>query len=264
MGNIIFAVSGKGGTGKTSIGANVVSCLGILGHKTVIADMDIGLRNVDIALGVSDKTVMHFGDVLKGGVALEDALVSRPDLPNLSVLAAPGEFARVDGEAFGRMLGRLSEMFDFVWLDGPAGLSGWVRTVASLSDTVIAVSTPDVASVRDAARVSEMLDEMGKDAAKLIVNRVRPRLIDANGALYIDEIMDGAGMALLGIVPEDERVIAAANKGEPLAAFAQDGAAMACRNIALRLTGKRVPLGTLKVTGQAKRGFLDMLNMKEG
>jgi septum site-determining protein MinD len=226
--------------------------------------MDVGLRNVDIVLGVSDKAVMHFGDVLKGGVSLEDALISRPDLPNLSILAAPGDYMQVDADELERMIAQLSEMFDFVWLDGPAGISDWVRTVASLSDTVIAVATPDVVSVRDASRVSEMLDELGKDAARLVVNRVRPRLISAKGALYVDDIMDGAGMPLLGIVPEDERVIAAANKGEPLAAFAQDGAAMACRNIALRLTGARVPLGNLKVTSKAHRAFLDRLNMREG
>ena len=262
MGNIIFTVSGKGGTGKTSISAGVTSCLSVLGHKTALVDADVGLRNVDIVLGVSEKTVMHFGDVIKGNVVLSEALVSRGDLPLLSILAAPGDTAPVSAGDIKRLLGQLSEEFEFVWIDGPAGLSDWVRTVAELSGTVVVVVTPDVVSMRDASRISEMLDEMGKPPAYLVVNRVRPRLIKENGALYVDDIMDGAGMPLLGIVPEDERVIAAANKGEPLVALAQDGAALAYRNIALRLLGERVPLSDLRVTSKVRRNFLSELKLR--
>lgn len=261
MGSIIFITSGKGGTGKTSIAAGIATCLGALGHKTVLVDADIGLRNVDIVLGVSDKAVMHFGDVLKGDVELSEALVSRNDLPLLSILAAPHNDPNAPPNDVRRLMRKLSDEFEFVLIDGPAGISDWVRLMAELSDTVIAVATPDVVSMRDASRISEMLDDLGKSPARLVVNRVRPRLINDNGALYVDDIMDGTGMSLLGLAPEDERVIAAANKGEPLVAFAQDGAALAFRNIALRLLGKRVPLSDIKVTNKVTKAFLSKLNM---
>lgn len=258
MGKIIFTISGKGGTGKTSVGAGVTSCLGILGHKTLLIDADSGLRNADIILGVSDKTVMHLGDVLLGRTPVGDALITHPEITSLSVLAAPSDESEFDVPALKGMLDAVTNEFEFIWIDGSAGLNEKILSVALLADSIIVVVTPDVVSMRDAARIAEILD--GKKPATLVVNRVRPRLITSNSALYIDDIMDGTGLPLLGIVPEDERVIAATNKGIPLIALAQDGAAEAYRNIALRLLGERVQIGGMKVTNKAKRVFLQKLS----
>jgi septum site-determining protein MinD len=260
LGKSIFTISGKGGTGKTTVGAGVTSCLGILGSKTVLIDVDCGLRNADIILGVSDKTVMHLGDVLSGKSKWEDALVKHPEIPNLSVLAAPSLETELDINKFRALVGFLAQKFDFVWIDGPAGLNEKLAAMADMADSVIVVVTPDVVSMRDAARVAEMLGE-DKDAY-LVVNRVRPRLIMSEGAIYIDDIMDNTGIPLLGVVPEDERVIAVTNKGIPLVSLSQDGAAAAYRDIALRLLGERVPAGEMKVTSKATRAFLAKLNHK--
>jgi septum site-determining protein MinD len=257
LGKIIFTISGKGGTGKTTIGAGVTSCLGILGHKTVLIDADCGLRNADIILGVSEKAIMHLGDVLSGHVKCDDALVKHPEIPNLSVLAAPSLESELNIEKLRILVGVLADMFDFVWIDGPAGLNDKLAAIADIADTVIIVVTPDTVSMRDAVRATELLNE--DKPAYLVVNRVRPRLMMAEGALYIDDIMDGTGTPLLGVVPEDERVIAATNKGIPLVSLSQDGAAAAYRDIALRLLGERVLMGDMKVTSKATRAFLSKI-----
>ena len=262
MGKIILTLSGKGGTGKTTVSAGVTSCLGILGHKTVLIDADCGLRNVDIILGVSDKTAMHLGDVLSGNVAWADALIEHPDIPELSVLAAPNLESELDAGKMKELIGLLAVEFDFVWIDGPAGLGDKLMEMAAMSDMVVVVVTPDIVCTRDAARAAELLSD--EKPMSLIVNRVRPRLITEDSALYIDDIMDGTGIPLLGVVPEDERVIVAANRGLPLIALSQDGAAAEYRNIALRILGNRVPTGEVKVTSRAKRTFFDKLNDRVG
>lgn len=254
MGKIIFTISGKGGTGKTTVGAGVTSCLGILGHKTVLIDVDCGLRNADIILGISDKAVMHLGDVLSGNVKCDDALVKHPEIPNLSVLAAPSRETELDIEKLRVLIDVLTEVFDFVWIDGSAGLNDKLAAMADMSDTVVIIVTPDVVSMRDAARASEMLSD--EKSVYLVVNRVRPRLVTEDIALYIDDIMDGTGIPLLGVIPEDERVIAATNKGIPLVSLSQDGAAEAYRDIALRILGERVQVSDMKVTSRVKRAFL--------
>ncbi|MCL1819295.1 MAG: P-loop NTPase [Oscillospiraceae bacterium] len=252
MGQVIFSISGKGGTGKTTVGSGVASCLGILGHKTLLIDTDCGLRNVDIIMGVSDKAVMHLGDALSDNVAWEDAPIVHPDIPNLSIIAAPSSEDEMDIEKFGVLIGKYKEKFDFIWIDGSAGLGERHLAIAEIAELVVVVVTPDVVSMRDAARVSELLNQR----AFLVVNRVRPRLVAFRGALYVDDIMDATGIPLLGVVPEDERVIAATNKGVPLVLLSQDGAAEAYRDIALRLLGERVPQSDMKVTSKAKRAFL--------
>lgn len=258
MAKIIFTISGKGGTGKTSVGAGVSSCLSILGHKTLLIDADSGLRNADIILGISDKAVMHLGDILAGRVPWNDAPVKHPEMPNLSIIAAPNDETELSIPGLKGLLDTIANEFAFIWIDGSAGLNDKILSIAELADSIIVVVTPDVVSMRDAARIAEILD--GKKPATLVVNRVRPRLITSNIALYIDDIMDGTGLPLLGLIPEDERVIAATNKGIPLVALAQDGAAAAYRNIALRLLGERVQLSDMKVTSKAKRAFLLKIN----
>jgi septum site-determining protein MinD len=251
---VIFSLSGKGGTGKTSVGAGVASCLGALGRKTLLIDADCGLRSVDIILGVSDKAVMHLGDVLAGNVKWEDAVVTHPDIPNLSILAAPADESEFDTEKLRELTAELSEVYDIVWIDGSAGLGDKHIAVANMADVAVLVVTPDIVSMRDAARITELLD--GHKRIRLVVNRVRPRLVMSKAALDIDDVMDGTGAPLLGIVPEDERVIAATNNGIPLITVSQDGAAAAYRDIALRITGERIPQGDIKMVSRAKRRFL--------
>ncbi len=253
---ILFTVSGKGGTGKTSLTAGCATCLAALGHTVLLMDGDIGLRNADIVLGVSDLAVMDFGDMLDGRVQhLEDAVIAHPRIPNLSVLPAPMTLRSVALAPLQELLQGLSAAFDYVFIDGPAGLSDWVATVASLADQLIVVATPDAVSMRDAAKLTELLSSDARED-RLVVNRVRPHLFAGKGAMYIDDIMDAVGLPLLGIVPEDERVIVAGNRGVPIVQVSMDGAAAAYRNIALRLTGAHVPLSPIRMTNKSKRDFL--------
>ncbi|MCL2083875.1 MAG: P-loop NTPase [Oscillospiraceae bacterium] len=258
---ILLTVSGKGGTGKTAAGAGIASCMAALGHETVLMDADIGLRNADIVLGVTDKAVIDFGDVTDGSAALDDALIAHPDVGGLYVLPAPAREKSIERGALADMLSRLKQRFRFVWIDGPAGNGEWVRTLAGLADMVLFVATPDVASIRDAARMADMLDVTG---GRLIVNRVRPHMIKRSGAMFIDDIMDETGLPLLGLIPEDERVMVAGNKGRALILYGQDGAVTAYRDIALRLLGRSVPLCGMKVTVKAKKDFMRRINGNSG
>ena len=266
---IILTVSGKGGTGKTMVGAGVTSCLAALGHETVLMDADIVLRNADIVLGLSDKAVLDFGDVTDGTAALDDAIIKHPGIDGLHVLPAPAKDRVIERDALAAMLWKLKERFRFVWIDGPAGCGEWVKMLAGLADLILMVVTPDVSSNRDVVRLAGILDSPDVRppdsvyVGKLIVNRVRPHMIRRSGAMLIDEIMDQTGLPLLGLVPEDERVIIAGNKGRALVLYGQDGAVMAYRNIALRLLGERVPLGSMRVTGKAKSEFMHSINVVE-
>lgn len=241
MGCAIMVTSGKGGTGKTSFAAGVGGCLAGLGKKVLCVDLDIGLRGLDLVLGMADRAVMDFSDVMAGRCPLEDAAVPHPGIPGLFLLTAPIRPDGLESDRFREFIAQAKEKFDFVLLDSPAGLGEGFRLAAAGADTVVVVSTTEPTAQRNAQRcVAELVHVAPR--LLLVMNRVDPGTLRRLHA-DIDRAMDATGLPLLGVVPEDSRVRAAAYAGKPLVLSAYKGAARAYLNIAKRLLGHRVPIG---------------------
>ncbi|WP_297718527.1 septum site-determining protein MinD [Intestinimonas sp.] len=242
MGTVIVVTSGKGGTGKTSLTGGTASCLAALGQKVLCIDLDVGLRNLDISLGMTDRALMDFTDVLEGRCTLERAAVEHPVIRGLYLLTAPvrPSPAAMDEEKMRAMLETARAQFDYILIDSPAGLGSGFRLSVCGADRAVVVSTNDSSALRDAQRTVVELDRQ-VDTIHLVMNRIQPKLL-RRLRTTIDDAMDAAGLPLLGVVPEDSQVILAANTGEPLILFSRKGAALAYLNIAKRLMGQRVPL----------------------
>lgn len=242
MGQAIVITSGKGGTGKTSVAGGVASCLAALGKTVLCLDADVGLRNLDISLGLSDRALMDFSDVLEGRCSLSAAAVRHPLLPNLSLLTAPVRAApeSVEHSAMRALIGEIMEQYDYCLIDSPAGLGPGFRLAACGADRAILVSTTDASALRDAQRAVSELSSMIPQI-HLVVNRVKPRLL-RQLQTTIDDAMDTAGLPLLGVVPEDLNVTISANRGVPVILAERKGAAQAYLNIARRLEGQRVKM----------------------
>lgn len=242
MGELLAVLSGKGGTGKTSVCAALACALAEEGKKVLCIDCDVGLRNLDIALGLSHYEALSFQDVCAGGYALEEAL-AHPDFGTLRFLTAPVSCtaAEVDGGSFQKLLYQARQSFDYVFLDAPAGIEAGFSLAARFADRILLVTGPDPAAVRDAARAGQVLEAMGKTNVRLIVNRIT-RKIGSRLHTTVDDIMDTAGLPLIGVVPEDPQVTLAAARGRPLITSSRKGAAAACRRIARRLQGIPQPI----------------------
>jgi len=242
-GKLIVITSGKGGTGKTTTTAAVSSCLAALGHRTLAIDCDIGLRNLDVSLAMSDFAVKDFLDVLSGEVELADAMHEHPHIPNLFFLAAPAFAAPEDipPDKLHNMLDLARESFDYVIIDCPAGLGAGFRLAASYADLAVIVATGDASSLRDASRAVTELSELGIAEIRLLINRFnRPHARRWN--LNIDDFIDAAGARLLGVVREDPRVSDAICGESPLVLYATKGAAMDFLSAARRLAGEELPI----------------------
>ena len=242
MGEIIAILSGKGGTGKTSVCAGVATALAQLGEDVLCIDCDIGLRNLDISLGLEDCGTLSFREVYEGSYDLSQSAV-HPQYPKLRFLTAPMNCApeEIDREAFSHMLRKARNQFDYIFLDAPAGIDAGFRLCASFADRVILVTGADPASIRDASRTGEVLELMGKESVRLVVNRINPKMFDSM-AITVDDIMDRAGLPLLGIVPEDANVVLAAAFRKSLLNTTKKGAAAACKRIAKRIQGLPIPV----------------------
>lgn len=240
MGTVIAVTSGKGGTGKTSITGGVASCLARLGKSVLCIDMDIGLRNLDISLGLSDRALMDFSDVAEGRCPLARAAVSHPELPGLALLTAPMSLSpHVTPGSVRALLRTARDRYDYVMIDSPAGLGSGFRLAVCGADRALVVATNDASSLRDAQRAVAELSALRQ--VHLVMNRIQPKLL-RQLRTTIDDAMDAAGLPLIGVVPEDPRVIVAANRGRPLILEGRQGAANACLNIAKRIAGYRVPI----------------------
>ena len=242
MGEVIAVLSGKGGTGKTSITAGLATALAKEGKRVLCVDCDVGLRNLDIPLGLADSAALSFLDVCQGGYSLEQ-LPAHPQFETLYFLTAPMNRSaeEIDPESFGQMVLEARGRFDYVFLDAPAGVDAGFRLAAAKADRVLLVTLSDPAAVRDAGRTGQVLELMGKDNVRLVVNRINPKLV-SNMDLTVDDVMDNAGLPLIGIVPDDSNVTLAAAFGKPLLNYTKKGAAAACRRIATRLQGMPVKI----------------------
>lgn len=243
MGEVIAVVSGKGGTGKTSFTALVGAALAKMGHRTLCIDCDIGLRNLDLALGLSDRALMDFADVAEGHVSLEQAVVSHPHCTKLYLLTAPVTLAaeQLPSEKMRTLLDEVRKQFDYCLIDSAAGLGDAFRLATCGADRAVVVATTDPTSLRDAQRTVMELRHFPTGKLHLVVNRVRRKLLRALHS-NIDDAIDMAGLPLLGVIPEDEEIPIALGRSTLATLFYRSYAEQACRNIARRLTGERVPL----------------------
>lgn len=239
MGTAVMVTSGKGGTGKTSLTAGVASCLAALGRRVLCIDTDIGLRDLDLALGLSDRAVMDFSDVMEYRCSLLGAAVEQRSIRGLFLLTAPLSAEGLDPARFRALVDEAKEDFDFVFMDSPAGLGEGFQLAMSAADRAVVVSAVDPAALRDAQRTVAELHALPQ--IHLVMNRVQPKLI-SRLRTSIDNAMDAAGLPLLGVVPEDPAVTLATAAGVPLVLSTRKGAAPAYLNISKRLLGQRVPL----------------------
>lgn len=244
MGTVIVITSGKGGTGKTTLTAGLAVALAQMGRRVLCIDCDIGLRNLDISLGMTDAVLMDFSDVLLGRCSLERAAVPHPTVADLFLLTAPLTLPleSLTTQDFRALLEEAQALYDFILLDSPAGLGLGFSLATCGAQEAIVVATNDAASLRDAQRVVTQLST-ATPTIRLVVNRVSTKLqrrLDLN----IDDVMDFVGLPLLGLVPEDQEVVLSASAGRTLLqrSISTKGAATACRNIARRLTGQKVAL----------------------
>lgn len=247
MGECIAVVSGKGGTGKTSFAAGVGSAMAQAGKHVLCIDCDVGLRNLDLALGLTDKALMDFSDVAQARCRLEDAVVHQSALPSLDLLTAPvrSRGRPVEEKQFCALLETVRERYDYCLLDAPAGLDGGFRLAVCGADRCVVVTTSDAASLRDAQHTVMELSSFPRGRLHLVVNRVRRKLL-RNMHATIDDAIDAAGLPLIGVVPEDDGLPLALNRGAPLLLTDDNLAAAAYRNIARRLMGEQVPLMRIK------------------
>ena len=247
MGELIAVLSGKGGTGKTSVCAAVSTALARMGHRVLAIDCDMGLQNLDISLGLSDSGAISFLDVCEGGYSLSHA-AKHDRFETLSFLTAPlnRTAESVDADAFRDMVRAAKREFDYIFLDAPAGIDAGFELAAKFADRCLIVTGADPAAMRDAARAAQRLELMGKTDVKLIVNRVSRKLF-ATMSVTVDDVMDTAGLPLIGVVPEDQNVTLAAAFGTPLIVHTNRGAAKACEAIAKRLEGRRIPLSIFDI-----------------
>jgi len=247
MGKVIAVASGKGGTGKTTVVAAVSSCLAVLGHKTLCLDFDAGLRNLDLALCMTDFTVMDFMDVVSGRVDLTTACSESSKIPNLFFLSAPADGFPddIDETALKAMFDEIHSVFDYCLIDCPAGIGSGFKLAHIDVDMTILVTTGDIASTRDANRTAAAVREAGVSNLRLLVNRVKPRNYKAIKT-SIDDVIDTIGVQLLGVIPEDRSVLLALHDNIPIVLYKKRRSAYHFLDAARRIAGEDVPLQQCK------------------
>lgn len=243
MSEAIVVTSGKGGVGKTTSSANIGTALALQGKKVCMVDTDIGLRNLDVVMGLENRIIYDLVDVTQGRCRLQQALIKDKRFDELYLLPAAQTKDKhsVEPEQVRDVVLELKKTFDYVIIDCPAGIEQGFKNAIAGADKAIVVTTPENAAVRDADRIIGLL-ENDKIPARLVINRIRANMVKKGEMLDIDEICQVLAIDLLGIVPDDEYVIKAANSGEPTVMNPDSRASMAYRNIARRILGDTVPL----------------------
>ena len=255
---VIVVTSGKGGVGKTTTSANIGTALAKLGYKVALIDTDIGLRNLDLLLGLENRIVYTLVDVVEGNCKLKQALVKDKKNPNLVLLVAAQtrDKSAVSVEQIQEVCEELKKKYDFIIVDSPAGIEQGFQIATASATEAIVVATPEMSSVRDADRIIGLLEaKEGLNSYKLVLNRVRHNMIEANDMMSVDDVIDILSIELLGIIPEDTSIITSTNKGEPVVHDETAKAAQAYLNIARRIIGEDVPFINL----EEPKGWFDKL-----
>lgn len=257
MGEVIVITSGKGGVGKTTTSANVGCGLAIAGKNVVLIDADIGLRNLDVVMGLENRIVYDLVDVVEGKCRLKQALIKDKRYPNLTLLAAAQtkDKSAVSPEQMVKLCESLREEHDYIIIDCPAGIEQGFQNAIAGADRAIVVATPEVSSVRDADRIVGLLEATEIKNIRLILNRLRPDMIKRGEMMTIDDVVDILAIEVLGLVPDDESIVVSTNRGEPCVADENSRAGQAFRNITQRILGNEVPFMNLDETGSLKMWF---------
>jgi len=249
MGEVIVITSGKGGVGKTTTTANIGTGLAVLGKKVVLVDTDIGLRNLDVVMGLENRIVYDLVDVVEGTCRLKQALIKDKRYEGLYLLPAAQTRDKnaVTPKQMIWLCNELREEFDYILIDCPAGIEQGFKNAIAGADRAIVVTTPEVSAVRDADRIIGLLEAQEIRNPRLIINRVRPDMVKRGDMMSIEDIVDILAIKLIGVVPDDENIIISTNRGEPAVTDNKSLAGQAYRNITRRVMGEDVPLMDLNV-----------------
>lgn len=242
MSKTITVISGKGGVGKSTFSANTAVYLAKTGKKVLLIDADINLSNLDIVMGIQDKVLFDASDIAAKACTTDKALIKDVvyNLDFLSGAIRPNSEKAVEGIV--ATVRKLEDVYDFILIDCPSGIENTVKTLAGISDASIVITTPDITAIRDASRAASLIYGEKTEDVRLVVNRVKPKLIEKGLAPDIDDIIDNTEVRLLGLIPEDVKIQVYANKGILLHEIKRSKAATAFENIAARITGKEIPL----------------------
>ena len=244
MGEAIVITSGKGGVGKTTTSANIGTALALMDKKVCLIDTDIGLRNLDVVMGLENRIIYDIVDVIEGRCRLKQALIRDKRFEDLSLLPAAqtSDKTSVTSEGMREIITELKTEYDYIIIDCPAGIEQGFQNAIAGADRAIVVTTPEKSSVRDADRIIGLIEQEDIEAPSLLINRIRNHMMQSGDMLDIDEIVQILSIDLIGIVTDDDEVIKASNKGEPVAFHPKSKPSIAYRNIARRILGESVPL----------------------
>ena len=243
MGEVIVVTSGKGGVGKTTTVANIGTGLAMLDKRTVVVDTDIGLRNLDVILGLENRIVYNLVDVINGKCRLKQALIKDKRHPELYLLpsAQTKDKSAVSPEQIIKLIDEMRSDFDYIIIDCPAGIEQGFKNAIAAADRAIVVTTPEVSAIRDADRVIGLLEANEITSIDLIINRVRYDMVKKGDMMSVDDVVDILAVNLLGVIPDDEQIVISTNKGEPLAG-SNTTSGNAYIDICKRILGDSIPL----------------------
>jgi septum site-determining protein MinD len=254
---VITVTSGKGGVGKTTTTANLGVALAASEQRVACIDADIGLRNLDVVMGLENRIVYDIVDVVEGRARLRQALIRDKRLPELSLLPAAQtrDKSAVTPAEMVQLVNEMRNDFDFIVIDSPAGIEQGFKNAVAPADEVLIVTTPEVSAVRDADRIIGLVEAEEKGPARLIINRLKPAMVQRGDMLSKDDVLDILAIDLIGIVPDDEEIVVSTNRGTPVALHNHSPSGSAYREIARRLMGEDLPV----MEPVAQEGFMARL-----
>jgi septum site-determining protein MinD len=257
MGSVIVITSGKGGVGKTTTTANIGTALALLGKRVVLVDADIGLRNLDVVMGLENRIVYDLVDVVEGVCRAKQAIIKDKRFEGLFLLPAAQtrDKTAVSPKQMQQLCQDLREQFDYVLIDCPAGIEQGFKNAIAGADKAIVVTVPEVSAVRDADRIIGLIAANEMPDPMLVINRIRLDMVRRGDMMNIDDTIDILGIELLGVVPDDEKIVVSTNKGEPVVIVQDSLAGQAFSNIARRLMGEDIPVFSL----ETEETFIDKL-----
>ena len=261
---VLTITSGKGGVGKTTATANIGVALAALGQKVTCIDGDIGLRNLDVVMGLENRIVYDLVDVVEGRARLRQAMIKDKRLPELHLIPAAQtrDKTAISPSDMIRICDELRPEMDWILIDSPAGIERGFRNAIAASDTALIVTNPEVSAVRDADRIIGLLEAEQKGPGKLIINRIKPELVERGDMLDTADVLEILAVDLIGLIPEDETVLISTNRGNPAALDPKSKAGQAFRDIAKRLMGEEVPFPPLDGTESLKHRLSRLIHPK--
>ncbi len=257
MGEVIVITSGKGGVGKTTTSANIGTGLALENKKVALIDADIGLRNLDVVMGLENRIVYDLIDVVEGNCRLKQALIKDKRYEGLFLLPAAQTRDKdaVSPEQMQKLCDSLREDFDYIIIDCPAGIEQGFKNAIAGADRAVVITTPEVSAVRDADRIIGLLEANELRNPVLVLNRIKMDMVKRGDMMNLEDVLEILAIDILGIVPDDESIVISTNKGEPAVTDSSSKAGQAFRNITKRILGEEVPLMNLEVD----QGFITRL-----